>query len=206
MKDPVVLAFTPGGVRVASEIATALSAPLDYIAARRVRIPGLRHSQVGAATPDAVVLDREQMNALQVPDAYVEMLIERERSELWWATKQARGKLPPIDLAKRVVIVVDDGMADTLEAEAVINSARQAGAARLVYATPGCLPEFARVVGRRVEDFVVLTAPSDRRAFLISDERFAQTTTAEVRRLLEECRSCDPAWRSASPGALAGKS
>jgi putative phosphoribosyl transferase len=185
---PVVLTFTPGGVRVGYEIAVALDAPLDFVAARRVRIPGHRHSEVGAVTPDSEVLDRKQVDALNIPDAYVRSLLDQERSELGCATRQARGPLPPVALANRMVIVADDGMADALEAEAVIDTVRHAGAARVVYATPGCLPDFASAIQPVVDELVVLAAPKERRPYLVSDERFAQTTTAEVRRLLEACR------------------
>jgi len=187
-QKPVVLTFTPGGVRVGYEIAVALDAPLDFVAARRVRIPGRRHSEVGAATPDSEVLDRKQVDALNIPDAYVRTLLDQERSELGSATREARGPLPPIALSNRLVIVVDDGMADALEAEAVIDTVRHAGAARVVYATPGCLPAFATAIQPVVDELVVLAAPRERQPYLVSDERFAQTTTAEVRRLLECCR------------------
>ena len=198
-QKPVVLAFTPGGVRVGYEIAVALGAPLDFVAARRVRIPGHRHSEVGAVTPDAEVLDRSQVNALKVPDAYVRTLMDQERLELGWATRQARGPLPPIVLTNRLVIVADDGMADALEAEVVIETVRHAGASRVVYATPGCLPAFATAIQPIVDELVVLAAPKDERPFLVSDERFVQTTTAEVRRLLEACRRGASTRRRGTP-------
>jgi len=196
-RDPVVIAFTPGGLRVAYEIATGLAAGLDYLAARKVKIPGQRRSLVGAVTPRACVLDRESVAELAVPDSYLDMLIEEKQAEVSWEATRFRGGLPPIPLKGRWVIVADDGMADPLQVEAIVDTVREAGAASVVFATPACSTRMDQLIAPNVERVVALSEPAEGRSFVVCDERFAQTTAADARQLIESARRLQRAPRGA---------
>lgn len=83
--DPVVLALPRGGVPVAVEIANALKAPLDLIIVRKVGAPANPELAVAAivdGNPPDVVLNREIVEAYNLDDSELRMLVDRERPEL----------------------------------------------------------------------------------------------------------------------------
>ncbi len=82
-RDVVILALPRGGVPVAYEVAVAIGAPLEVFTVRKLGIPGHEEFAMGAIGSDGVyVLNSDVINALHIPHAEVEDVIERESKEL----------------------------------------------------------------------------------------------------------------------------
>src|SRR5437763_9403553 len=125
LAEPVVLALPRGGVPVAFEVAMALGAPLDVFVARKIGAPGHRETGIGAvAEGDVVVADRFALQMLGISEAEFARMAERERRELQRRVELYRGgrDLPP--LADRSVVLVDDGLATGVTAEAALRALR----------------------------------------------------------------------------------
>lgn len=187
LSAPVVLALPRGGVPVAFEVAAQLEAPLEVFVARKVGAPGHPEFGIGAIAegddPGGVVVDEEALRVLGVRRERFDALAAHERIELERRVWHYRGDrpLPPLD--GREVIVVDDGLATGVTAEAALRALRLRRTRRLLLAVPVCAPDTALRLGTLAE-VVCLSRPPDFRAVGRWYERFDQTTDAEVIDLL----------------------
>ncbi|HSE68814.1 MAG TPA: hypothetical protein VLB12_17605 [Gemmatimonadales bacterium] len=187
-EDPVIVALSPGGVRVAFEVAQRLAAPLDLVSTRRLEVPGRRHSAFGAVASGSVRVSRPQMKALSLPKPYLKDLVRREEREAMLEERLHRGALESLAVQDRLVILVDDGMADPMVVSAGVASLRARHAAKVLFAVPFATPELRRDVARVVDRFIVLQEADHEQAPIICDECFIQTTWDDVRRMLERSR------------------
>ena len=126
LHGPVVLAPPRGGVAVATEVAKALKAPLDLIVMRSVGAPGnpAVASIVDDEPPD-VVLNREIVEAYALDDAALRSLIANERPELERRRLAYRGNRPPLSIAGKTAIIIDDGIATGTTMKVMIRALRQ---------------------------------------------------------------------------------
>jgi putative phosphoribosyl transferase len=183
-RDPVVLGLPRGGVPVAFEVAHALGATLDLLPVRKLGAPGQPELAIGAVAPGVVVLDREIITLLGVPDDYVTGVRERETAALADRLHRMRGDRPFPDLHERTVIVVDDGIATGSTALAAVDAVRARGAAHVAVATPVCSPQAAAKLGEQADALVYVEAPADFQAVGYWYQDFTPTSDDEVRRLL----------------------
>src|SRR5580765_3361630 len=81
--DVIVLALPRGGVPVASEVASALSAPMDVFLVRKLGTPGHRELAMGAIASGGVrVLNDDVVRWYGIPEAAIERVAREEEQEL----------------------------------------------------------------------------------------------------------------------------
>jgi putative phosphoribosyl transferase len=183
--DPVVLALPRGGVPVASEIAQAIGAPLDVLVVRKVGAPQHKEFGIGAVAEGGVtVRDETAMRMVGVSAERFEQLAADERTELERRVRLYRGDRPLPDLTDRDVVLVDDGLATGVTAEAAIVAVQSLGARRVVLAAPVSAADTAARLATKA-DVVCLAAPARFSAVGEWYEDFDQTTDREVLDLLE---------------------
>jgi putative phosphoribosyl transferase len=194
LSDPLILALPRGGVPVAFEIAEALRAPLDVVVARKIGAPGHRELGIGAiAEGGGVVADEAMMRMLGITDARFKKLAEQERPELERRIRLYRGGRSLPAMAGRDVVLVDDGVATGVTAEAAVGSARRAGADRVILAVPTCAPESARRLENIADVVVCIIEPANFVAVGQWYKDFAQISDQEVLRLLRRASQSDKA-------------
>lgn len=111
-RDLVVLGLPRGGVPVAAEVARALGATLDALSVRKLGVPGHEELAFGAiATGGLRVTSPDLVGELGIDERTIAVVEARERQELERRERLYRGDRPPLDLAGRVVVLVDDGLA-----------------------------------------------------------------------------------------------
>lgn len=185
---PVVLALPRGGVPVGLEVARALGAPLDVVVVRKLGAPGHPEFAVGAIAPGAVYVDRSIVRQLGVPPAYLEQVTAAEARELARRELAYRAGRPPLDVAGRLVILVDDGLATGATIRAALASLRERGPARVVLAAPVGAPETIARLREVADEVVCLETPPDFRAVSLAYDNFEPTSDAEVMRCLAAAR------------------
>jgi predicted phosphoribosyltransferase len=184
--DVVVLALPRGGVPVAYEVATRLGVPLDAFVVRKLGVPGYEEFAMGAIAPGGViVLNSEVIEGVGIPKAAIERVIASEQAELARREQVYRAGRPPLDVAGKVVILVDDGLATGSTMRAAVAALRQRGARRIVVGVPIASPETCEELSAEVDQIVCAATP---KPFVAVDRwyaNFEQTTDEGVRQLLE---------------------
>jgi putative phosphoribosyl transferase len=183
--DVIVLALPRGGVPVAFEVASALRAPLDVFIVRKLGVPGHEEYAMGAiATGGVRVLDEKVIRAAGVTRADLEAVTASEERELARRERRYRGDRPPVDVAGRTAILVDDGLATGSTMRAAVAALREERAARVVVAVPIAPPETCDAFRDIVDDIVCARTPEPFYAVGLWYDDFSQTTDDEVRDLL----------------------
>jgi putative phosphoribosyl transferase len=183
--DVIVLGLPRGGVPVAAEVARHLRVPLDIFLVRKLGVPFHPELAMGAIAEGGVqVLDERLIGALGIPRTSVDTTAVSERLELERRNQEYRGARRPPDLARRTIIVVDDGLATGATMEAAILALRQLGPAAVVAAAPVGAPETCRRLRQHADLVVCVETPDDLGAVGQWYDDFTQTTDDEVRRLI----------------------
>jgi predicted phosphoribosyltransferase len=212
-RDVIVLALPRGGVPVADEVAKRLGAPLDVFLVRKLGIPGHEEMAMGAiATGGVVVLNEDVVRGLSIPPEVIQQVAEREGRELLRREQAYREGRPPPDVAGRIVVLVDDGLATGASLRVAIQALRRLRPARIVVAVPAAPDSTCRELDAVVDEVVCATTPSPFLAVGNAYWDFSQTTDEEVRELLRAASTSRPAkaeatvppevaviWRSALP-------
>jgi len=160
-EDPVVVALPRGGVPVAREVAEALRAPLEILAVRKLGAPHNPEYGIGAIAEGGTrVFDAEALAVLGIDGRDLDAIVARETAELERRVETYRGGRPPLSLAGRTAIVVDDGVATGVTDTAALRAIRRQRPRRLVLAVPVCVPEsLARLRDEADEVACLLTPP-----------------------------------------------
>jgi putative phosphoribosyl transferase len=185
--DLVVLGLPRGGIPVAFEVATALRAPLDVFVVRKLGVPGYPELAMGAiASGGIMVLNREVIEALKIPERIIDLVVKTETRELERRERAYRGDRLPIDVTDRTVILVDDGLATGASMHAAVTALRQRRPKRVVVGVPIAAPSTCEEIGREVDDIVCAATPEPFQAVGLWYRNFSQTSDEEVRKLLEQ--------------------
>jgi predicted phosphoribosyltransferase len=188
-----VLALPRGGVPVAYEVARTLGATLDLLVARKLGAPHQPEFGIGAVAWDETggvrFLHPWASEVPGVTAGYVEEVSARELAEAERLARSLQGARPAPDLAEKVVILVDDGLATGATARAAILAARRRSPRRLVLAAPVCAPNTAGAIRPEVDDLTCLLVPRNLTAVGLYYKDFEQVGEEEVITLLARARS-----------------
>jgi putative phosphoribosyl transferase len=190
-QNPVVLALPRGGVPVAFEVARALRAPLDLVFVRKIGAPGHAEFGLGAVVDGAhpqIVLNEEALGHLNVPPGYIEEETERQLQEIERRREHYLAGRRPIDVAGRVAIVVDDGIATGGTVQAALKSLSRARPARLILAVPVAPADTIGRLRTEADDVICLMTPEPFYAVGEHYDDFRQTSDREVTTLLNEAQ------------------
>lgn len=183
--DVVVLGLARGGLPVAFEVARALRAPLDAFIVRKLGAPGHEEFAVGAlASGGRVVVNDDVMRGLRISPEQLREIAEREAHELARREATYRQGRPPVEVAGKTVILVDDGLATGSSMLAAVQALRESLPAEIVVAVPAAPESTCREFAGIVEDVVCASMPTPFLAVGESFWDFTQVTDDEVRELL----------------------
>ena len=197
--DAVVVALPRGGVPVAAEVARELRAPLDVIVVRKLGVPFQPECGFGAiGEGGATVIDDGVVRQARLTRQAIAGAEARERPRLDRRLAQLRAGLPPVPLAGRVAVVVDDGIATGSTARAACLVARARGASRVIVAVPVGAAEATASLRHDADEVICLHTPAPFVAIGDWYEDFSQVADAEVAGLLGQAVTC-PQSRDAAP-------
>jgi putative phosphoribosyl transferase len=185
--NPLVLGLPRGGVPVAYEVARALDADLDVLFVRKLGAPGNEELGIGAVIDGAnpqMVLNEDIVRQLSPGRAYMESEMARQLQEIERRRREYVGDRKPIEVEKRTVILVDDGIATGGTVRAALKGLRKAHAGKIILAVPVAPAETLRELAKECDEIVCLIAPYPFYAVGVHYADFRQTTDAEVTQLL----------------------
>jgi putative phosphoribosyl transferase len=188
-EKPVVLALPRGGVPVGFEIAEGLDAPLDIVLVRKIGVPWQPELALGAVVDGAdpqIVINDSLAAELAIDESYIKSETARQLEEIERRRKLYLGDRPPVPLAGRTVIVVDDGIATGSTVRTALRAIRNAGAGKIVLAVPVAPRDALDELRGEVDEIICLSTPSPFIAVGAHYAEFAQLADADVILLLEE--------------------
>jgi putative phosphoribosyl transferase len=186
-RNVLVLALPRGGVPVAYEIARALNLPLDVFIVRKLGVPGYEELAMGAIASGGVrVLNEDVVQRLGVSEHQIDQAAAREQQEIERRELEYRGDLPPINVAGKKIILVDDGLATGATMRAAVEALAAAGAMQIIVAVPVGSIEAVQRLAREADQVLCPLQPEDFAAVGQWYDDFSQTSDEEVRELMAE--------------------
>ncbi|NLC56346.1 MAG: phosphoribosyltransferase [Armatimonadetes bacterium] len=192
-RDAIVLGVPRGGVVVAYEVARELGIPLDVVVSRKLPAPGNPELAIGAVAADGTrVVDPMATRYPGVSEEYLERAAREQVQEIERRLKAYRGDRPPLNVAGKTAIVVDDGIATGSTVLASLRSLRQQQPAALVLAVPVAPPASVARLQPEADRIIVLEMPEPFFAVGQWYQRFDQVSDEEVVALLERAHQQTP--------------
>lgn len=182
----IVLGIPRGGVVVGHEIAKALGAPIDVYITRKIGAPHNPELAIGAVASDGtLIIDQQLVRRLGVEQDYIEEESRRQKDEISRRLSEYRGDRPSPQLAGKIVILVDDGVATGATTLVTIRAIKAQDPSELVLAVPVGPRDSIETLRQEVDKLVCLHAPEIFWAVGAFYNMFDQTSDAEVKALLQ---------------------
>lgn len=185
--DPLVLAIPRGGVVIGFAIAREMNAELDVVLARKLRAPSNPEYAIGAVAEDGrMTINPDARRVIGVVGGDLEMERRYQLGELARRKKLIRAIRPPAQIARRSVIVADDGIATGSTMIAALQAVRAKAPYELIVAVPVAAADRLEEVRRYCDEVVCQLVPKDFAAVGQFYEQFDPVEDEEVVRLLRE--------------------
>ena len=185
--DVIVLALPRGGVPVASEVASALSAPMDVFLVRKLGTPGHRELAMGAIASGGVrVVNEDVVQWYGISEAAIDRIAREEQEELKRRERAYRDDRPAPDLTNKIVVLIDDGLATGSTMRAAAQAVQAHRPARVVIAVPVGAPQTCAELAVCADEVICARMPEPFSAVGQWYLNFEQTDDAEVRELLQK--------------------
>jgi predicted phosphoribosyltransferase len=186
-EHPVVLALPRGGVPVAAEVARVLAAPLDLVLVRKIGVPYQPELAMGAVVdgPEPLVVRNEDVIRIAgVTEQEFRQVEEREIAEIQRRRSRYLGDRAHPELAGRVVIVIDDGVATGATTRAALRAVRERKPRRLILAVPVAPTDTIRELRDDADEIICLEEHASFMAIGVYYADFAQVSDEEVTKML----------------------
>jgi predicted phosphoribosyltransferase len=155
----VVLALPRGGVPVAAEVAAVLDAPLDLVLVRKIGVPQQPELAMGAVvdgdTP-LVVRNEDVIQLAGISEPEFKSVCDNELTEIERRRRHYLGERPRADIADRVAIIVDDGVATGATTRAALRATRMRKPKKLVLAVPVAPTDTLAALRQEADEVVCL--------------------------------------------------
>src|SRR3990167_7545535 len=189
--DPntIVLALPRGGVPVAYEVAKTLHLPLDIFVVRKLGVPFHKELAMGAiASGDVIFLNDDLIAGLNITSTEINRVLTEEKIELQRREIKYRQGHPSPDIAKKNVILIDDGIATGASIRSAIDALKKLAPNKIIIATP-VAPESIMSDLLLLADEVecIYPAPTFYGVGILYED-FSQTSDQEVISLLSDAR------------------
>jgi predicted phosphoribosyltransferase len=185
-----ILAIPAGGVPVARELARLLSLRLEVAIARKLQLPNEPEAGFGAIGPDDVlVLNDDLIKDANLTQDVIEKQLQKARQSVHWREEIFRENQPYPDLKRKIVIIVDDGLASGYTMLAVIRFARESGARKVIVAVPTASERGAEMMLQEADEVYVLNIRSGP-VFAVADayEEWSDISDEEALSILQTLR------------------
>lgn len=186
-QDPLVLGIPAGGVPVAERVASHLACPLDVAVVSKISLPWNTEAGYGAVAFDGTVqINKNLLQQLALSPQEVQQGIRITRAKVQRRVKLFRGNRPFPLVTRRVVILVDDGLASGFTLLTAVQALRGAGAENLIVAIPTGSQRSLQRVAPQVEGLYCTNVRSGW-SFAVADayQHWYDVTEEEARQLLK---------------------
>lgn len=191
-QDCVVLALPRGGVPVAAEVASVLKAPLDLLMVRKIGAPAQPELAVGAVIDGAAPLILRDDNLMRLSGTSArafDAVCSAELAEIERRRKFYLGARPPVSLAGKVAIVIDDGLATGNTMRVALEAVRRQSPRQVIMAVPVAPRSALEQFRGQADEIVCLATPEPFGAVGYFYDDFSPTSDGEVITLMAQYAS-----------------
>jgi putative phosphoribosyl transferase len=185
-EDVLVVALARGGVPVAVEVAKRLRAPLDIVLISRLLLTrGVDAPICAVNVCGTLFLDEELTPRPDAPESALDFFIADALDELARCVRVCRGARPVVALARKTVLLVDNGIRTGSTMRAAIRAVRACGPSRVVVAVPVAAAESRAGIEALADEFVCLAYPEPFGHVGLWYAKFERPGDEEIHEMLE---------------------
>ena len=188
-QNPLVLAIPRGAVPMAKIIADSLGGEMDVVLVHKLGAPGEPELAIGAVDETGQVYLAEYVHDLEISDDYINAEKQAQLETLRKRRALYTPLRPPIDPCRRIVIVVDNGVATGSTMIAALRAVRAKKPARLIAAAAVASRETLRKIASEADETICLEAPARFYAVGQFFEDFSQVSDEQVVAIMLESSS-----------------
>lgn len=185
--DAIIIAIPRGGLQLGFVLAKELHLPLDIILTKKIGYPGNPEYAIGAVSLEHVIITQDFSDVPEL-QAYIAQQAAQIRRLLHERALMYRGDKPPLNLADKIVIVVDDGVATGSTLMATLSLIKQDNPKKIIVALPAAPPTTLELLRRHADDVVCLESPQHFLSVGQFYKNFDQVDDQEAIRLLREVK------------------
>ncbi len=177
---------------MAAEVASHLGAPLDLLIVRKIGVPWQPELAMGAiidGSKPTVVRNEETIRLAGISDAEFQVICQRELTEIERRRRRYFADRAPVEIAGRIAIVVDDGIATGATVRAAVAGLKARKPAKVVVAVPVAPPSAVAELEKEADEVVCPLQPRMLGAIGYFYRDFEQLSDEEVIRLLATHRA-----------------
>lgn len=179
-RNPLILAIPRGAVPMGRILAEALGGELDVALVRKIGAPGNPEFALGSVAENGEIVVRDWARRSGIPEDYIEREARRQLATLMERRRLYTPGRHAADVAGRVVIVLDDGVATGSTMLAALELARTRGPLRLIAATAVAPRAALQRLAQAADEVVCLASPEPFQAVSLFFEDFSQVTDRDV--------------------------
>ena len=185
-QNPLVLAIPRGAVPMAKIIADSLGGEMDVVLVHKLGAPGEPELAIGAVDETGHVYLAEYVHDLEISDDYINAEKQAQLETLRKRRALYTPLRPPIDPCRRIVIVVDNGVATGSTMIAALRAVRAKKPARLIAAAAVASRETLRKIASEADETICLEVPARFYAVGQFFEDFSQVSDEQVVAILQQ--------------------
>ena len=188
-QNPLVLAIPRGAVPMARIIADSLGGEMDVVLVHKLGAPGEPELAIGAVDETGQVYLADYARDLEISDDYINAEKQAQLETLRKRRALYTPLRPPIDPCRRIVIVVDNGVATGSTMIAALRAVRARKPARLIAAAAVASRETLRKIASEADETICLEVPARFYAVGQFFEDFSQVSDEQVVAIMLESSS-----------------
>lgn len=194
-KNVKILAIPRGGVEVGYHVARYLEADFSILVSRKLPLPDNPEAGFGAIAEDGSTYIAGDAG-YWLPEQTIGRIIKEQKTEIKRRIAVLRDGKPLPEIADKIVILVDDGIAVGSTMRAAIKMVKNKGAKKIVVASPvsGC--ETADEIGALVDEIVVLEKPDYFRAVAEVYYNWYDVSDSEVIEIMDRWDKEGITWKT----------
>lgn len=186
-ENVALLALPAGGVPVGYEVARSLGVSLDVAVVRKILVPWNTEAGYGAVSwTGRQILNHQLIGQLALSHKQILADIDQAKRTVAERLRKFRGDRPPLDLAGRSVVIIDDGLASGFTMLVAVESVRAEKPTSVIVGVPTGSQGAVELVAAKA-DIVVCLNIREGPVFAVADayEHWYDLTDEEVVGFLE---------------------
>lgn len=158
-RDIIVLAIPRGGIETGFYVAEILNGELCVVVSKKLPFPGQEELAFGAIAEDGSVYLSDLGE--KVDDGSIDRIVEEQLEEINRRIKTYRNNKPLPDMADRVVIIVDDGIATGSTIVPVLKLCHEKKASKIVVAAPVSGKRYVKEINELADEVAIVVQPEN---------------------------------------------